>query len=180
MTKRKASLLEYMSPDRQLSLLGNQNQGLMKIGVTGHRMKRLPFHESENNRRLIKLSETVFPEKEGIHIISGMEWSGWDKYAALRACHLGAPLTAAVPYPSHAKLYAYFLGRQYPETEVVNVTRGNYSVEAMYARNKFIIDSSDVIYALWDGRPYGGTYYTVRRAESLGKTVINLWDEFTS
>ena len=51
---------------------------------------------------------------------------------------------------------------------------GTQDREAPLIRNKVIVNASDVLIACWDGRAAGGTAFTVRYAESLGKRVIRL------
>lgn len=45
---------------------------------------------------------------------------------------------------------------------------------APIARNYKIVDKSDVLVALWDGRTSGGTYRTIDYADKLGKPIILL------
>ena len=37
-----------------------------------------------------------------------------------------------------------------------------------------MIDKCDVLIAVWDGKPFGGTYKAIKYAESKGKQLINL------
>lgn len=45
---------------------------------------------------------------------------------------------------------------------------------APIARNYKIVDKSDVLVALWDGRTSGGTYRTIDYADKLGKPIVLL------
>lgn len=45
---------------------------------------------------------------------------------------------------------------------------------APIARNRVIVDRSDIIVALWDGRKTGGTYSTIQYAKKHSKPVIIL------
>ncbi len=41
-------------------------------------------------------------------------------------------------------------------------------------RNEMIVDKSDIIVALYDGRTKGGTYYTIKYARKINKPIIFL------
>lgn len=53
------------------------------------------------------------------------------------------------------------------------VLSGEYYPGCMHVRDRFMVDNSDVILS-YLRRKYGGTYYTVRYAESKGKKIIEL------
>ena len=65
------------------------------------------------------------------------------------------------------KLYAELLQKaDYTAREEKNYFRG-----CMLKRNDFLIDNSSLLYAYYDGRKTGGTYYTVNKAQKKGLTV---------
>ena len=43
----------------------------------------------------------------------------------------------------------------------------------MQKRNEYMVNNSDYVIAVWDGKP-SGTGNTVRYAESKGKTIITI------
>lgn len=47
-------------------------------------------------------------------------------------------------------------------------------VQILDSRNVGMIDKCDVLIAVWDGKPFGGTYKAIKYAESKGKQLINL------
>ena len=47
-----------------------------------------------------------------------------------------------------------------------------YEKDCMLMRNKFMVDNSNFVIAMWDGRKYGGTFYTLKCAEKLNKQII--------
>lgn len=49
----------------------------------------------------------------------------------------------------------------------------NYTYDCMQKRNEYMIDNSDFVIAVWDGRP-SGTGNTVRYAESKDKNIIRI------
>lgn len=42
----------------------------------------------------------------------------------------------------------------------------------MLKRNRRMVDYSKYVIAAWDGRKYGGTYYTINYAKKLNKEII--------
>lgn len=49
-----------------------------------------------------------------------------------------------------------------------------YGKSAPIIRNIAIVNNSDKLVALWDGREYGGTYRTIQLAENKGIEIIYL------
>lgn len=47
-----------------------------------------------------------------------------------------------------------------------------YEKDCMLMRNKFMVDNSNFVIAMWDGRKRGGTYYTLNYAKKLNKQII--------
>ena len=52
-----------------------------------------------------------------------------------------------------------------------------YEKDCMLMRNKFMVDNSDFVIAMWDGRKRGGAYHTLNYAKKLNKQIIlaNYW-----
>ncbi|MDO4549571.1 MAG: putative molybdenum carrier protein [Clostridia bacterium] len=48
----------------------------------------------------------------------------------------------------------------------------SYHKSCYHLRNRYMVDNSDALMAVWDGKPTGGTAYTVNYAHSQGKQVI--------
>ena len=42
----------------------------------------------------------------------------------------------------------------------------------MQKRNKYMVDQSDLVIAVWDGKKVGGTWNTIKYAKSKEKQVI--------
>jgi uncharacterized phage-like protein YoqJ len=51
----------------------------------------------------------------------------------------------------------------------VIVSPGSYSPEKMHLRDRWIIDNSNALCAVWTGIQYGGTFGTIRYAEKESK-----------
>jgi len=52
----------------------------------------------------------------------------------------------------------------------VNLPRNHIS-DLIYARDKYVVDSSDRLLACWDGKKNGGTWKTIQYAQSLNKPI---------
>ena len=61
--------------------------------------------------------------------------------------------------------------------EVVFVSEPGYAAWKMQVRNKWMVDNSDLVLALWNGTD-GGTANCVRYAEKVGKPITNLWERW--
>ncbi len=83
-------------------------------------------------------------------------------------------LEAAVPYERrlHSKnedfQYALKLCNK------ITVIQKQYDPGCFQKRNKYMVDKSDAVIAIWDGRTSGGTYNTIKYAQSLGKEIIQI------
>lgn len=147
----------------------------MIVGVTGHRgVKQEPGELDRFARLFVALSGA---EK----IISGMAL-GWDMAVAKAALDLDVPLIAAVPFPQQADQWAMADRVQWLRclnaAETVNIGGPCFDTRLYLDRNKWIVDHSSRLGALYDGRGYGGTRHCVLYAEAEGCRVDPLWDRW--
>lgn len=56
-------------------------------------------------------------------------------------------------------------------TDVLQPNFARYGRAATLIRDRAIVDTSECLYACYDGRRYGGTYYTISHAKRAGKPV---------
>ena len=153
---------------------------------TGHRPQSLPFGFNEQDERCIKLKRLLRKEierqitEEGVtHFISGMA-IGVDMYAAeivleLKAKYPQITLESAIPCETQAVKWPSMLRERYylivSKCDKETMIQRHYTADCMHKRNRYMVDTSDTVIAVWDGRP-GGTGKTVAYAETKGKTVI--------
>lgn len=79
-------------------------------------------------------------------------------------------LEAALPIPAwRRKGYEYNLILQ--KCDLIKVHSPKYSDSCFSVRNRYMVDISDRIIAVYDGRKRGGTVNTLNYARSLGKDV---------
>lgn len=151
---------------------------------TGHRPQKLGYGENsiqcdELKGRLEELIKSLI-EKEGVmHFISGVAL-GVDTYAAnivlnLKAQYPGITLECAIPCETQAvkwnerdrDIYYDLIAKCDKET----LLQQNYTSDCMQKRNEYMVDNSDYVIAIWNGKP-GGTGNTVKYAKKKNKVVL--------
>lgn len=143
----------------------------MILGITGHRPPLVGGYEIPNPiyEKVYRALQEKFHELCPHKIISGMAL-GSDQYAAWAAMELNIPFIAAVPcdgqdskWPEESRLK--FKTLLDAAAEIVVVSPGPYSPEKMHVRDRWIVDHSDALCAVWTGIKQGGTFGTIRYAE---------------
>jgi len=91
-----------------------------------------------------------------------------------------ARLVAVIPYDGYDRLWPAPLRNRYRSLlaradEVVMYPGGPYAPWKPHARNRWMVDRSRLVVAVWDGRHGGGTYGTVEYARTRGVPVRVVW-----
>lgn len=159
----------------------------MTVAVTGHR-KLARAVEPVIHAALQHAARRLAARYPGVTVISGMAL-GVDQLAALavlgaRDADFPCRLLCAVPFPGQDRLWGEFDRRVYQsileradEVRVLHPDEPRTPEEArrlLLARNAWMVEQADLLLAVWDGRPGGGTAWTVRKALKLGKKVARL------
>lgn len=139
----------------------------MILAATGHR-----FQTFEQAR--LNLKNFLELNYKNIEFgISGMA-AGWDTIFARACLFYNIPLHCYVPFwgqkPSSPH-YQEILDR----ATLTKVCSDHYYKRCFLDRDDRMVEAADIIIACWDGRPQGGTFYTVNKAVSNKKLVVNLW-----
>lgn len=117
---------------------------------------------------------------DDLEIITGMAL-GWDTAVATACRDLGVPFIAALPFRGQDAYWTAEERRDYrllldAAREIVVI--GKAKLNRFYLlRDYWIVDNSDHMTALDSGRP-SGTHTTVLYAESKGRKVEPLWDDW--
>jgi uncharacterized phage-like protein YoqJ len=148
----------------------------MIIGITGHRPKTLGGYNIPNPTYNFVLSETekFLRQSEATKIVTGM-CIGYDQWVAQLAMKLHIPFIAAVPFigqellwpKENQTLYRKILS-QADQVEIVSP--GGFASWKMHARNRWIVDHSDVMLAAFDGSK-GGTFNCIEYAKEQKKQI---------
>ncbi len=93
-----------------------------------------------------------------------------------------ARLCAVIPYVGQQNEWS--VADQYKWIKLVHkaddvffVDKGPFAVWKLMNRNKWMVDNSDLVIAVWDGVKKGGTAHCVKYAKKQGKEIMNLWPE---
>ena len=88
----------------------------------------------------------------------------------------GLCLEAAIPYAGRLKTWDKCFQELLLCCSEVRVGCEKYTPSCFMQRNRYMVNRSQRVIAVYDGRNYGGTFYTIRYARSLGRDirVINI------
>ena len=156
-----------------------------KICFTGHRSQSLPwgYDETKESCILFKSVMTSIIEKAIIngytYFISGMAL-GVDMICAeivleLKKKYKNVMLECAIPCLDQEKKWPLSEQERYKKiihkADVVHyVSEAKYSGTCMNDRNRYMVEQSDVVIAVWNGKP-SGTGNAIKMARDAGKKV---------
>ena len=153
---------------------------------TGHRAEKLPW-TSENDSRCLALKQKIWDSllalyASGIrHFICGMA-TGCDIYfgeavIALRSERPDVTLEAAIPFEGQSQHWADAVRKRYyrlaEECDKQTVLHRNYTPDCMMDRNRYMVDHSGTLLAVYNGSP-GGTQATMLYALRQGLEIIEI------
>ena len=133
----------------------------MKIAVTGHRPERIKGHEKEIYEWFKEKFAAIRPSE----VITGMA-QGVDQIAAQAARDLGINYLCVYPYKRNVSVV---------EQDLIDSSSGvvwladKYFKDCYTTRDRWMVDRSDKVLVVWDGKPGGGTYYTMGYAQEKNK-----------
>lgn len=133
----------------------------MKIAVTGHRPERIKGHEKEIYEWFKKKFAAIRPSE----VITGMA-QGVDQIAAQTARDMGINYLCVYPYKRNVSVV---------EQDLIDSSSGvvwladKYFKDCYTTRDRWMVDRSDKVLVVWDGKPGGGTYYTMGYAQEKNK-----------
>ena len=106
---------------------------------------------------------------------------GVDTWAAeivleLKETYPDIMLVAAIPFPEQAKLWSEKHRLRYNHIlslcDSIQIVSLSHSSSCMMRRNKFMVDNSDYVIAVWNGSASGGTAKTLGYAQKLNKKTV--------
>lgn len=153
----------------------------MIYSATGHRPDKLGGYTKKATYNLRKIAWEFLKVNPCDKVISGMAL-GWDMAWAEAAIVLGIPTVAAIPFKGQERMWPSESQKRFNTiltgcSEVVIVSEGSYNPYLMQVRNRWMVDNSDTVVALWDGSK-GGTGNCITYATKQNKPIINLIEEY--
>ncbi len=154
----------------------------------GHRPKKFPWGYDETDYRCIELKKELSAQIAKLvdtgytDFFYGMA-EGTDTWAALAVLALkkenpALKLHCVLPCEGQANKWSasareiYFSILERADC-VVQVSR-EYSIDCMLRRNRYLVDHTSCLLAVYNGERRGGTAMTVRYAKKLGREIIVL------
>ncbi|MBS5467655.1 MAG: DUF1273 family protein [Clostridium sp.] len=153
---------------------------------TGHRPMKLPFGADESHPKCNQLKsilrteiERLITEHRVCRFITGMAL-GIDQICAeivldLKEKYPQIMPECAIPYEGQAIQWSaeqrdrYFGILEKCDKETMLQTR--YTKDCMQKRNRYMVDQSNHVLAVWDGSFRSGSGQTVRYAQKMGKMI---------
>ncbi len=157
------------------------------ICVTGHRPKTLYGYDLTHPkwRKLFDTFQSILIEKKCTMAITGMAL-GVDTVFGQAVLDLrdnknyDIGLLCAVPCFHYQEKWfnktdiENFENLLKKANRVVYVTEDEYQPYVLERRNHFMVDNSDEILAVWNGKKEGGTYHCIKYAERMQKPITNI------
>ncbi|MBR4424841.1 MAG: DUF1273 family protein [Oscillospiraceae bacterium] len=156
--------------------------------ITGHRPQKLPWRREETDMRCAALKAALRNKLEALSgegycdFLSGMA-EGVDTWAAelvleLRDKNPALKLHCILPCREQADKWSASARERYRKIldradSVVYVNRSSGKT-CMLERDRFLVDHAELLLAVYNGEPRGGTAATLRYARRGGKTVVVL------
>lgn len=153
---------------------------------TGHRPQKLPWGYDENDKRCIRLKETLAEKITALaqagytDFLSGMA-EGVDTWAALTVLALREKsptlkLHCILPCKGQADKWSTMAREKYnlilKQADSVIYISENYYQGCMLERNRYMVDHADMLLAVYNGEWRGGTAAAVHYAQKLGREII--------
>lgn len=160
---------------------------MKKICFTGYRPFKLPFEISEENKAYLsfyaRAKNLIISQIEAgnRYFISGMA-KGADLILTkiileLKRVYEGLFLECAIPFEGQSrgweKEQKKFYDTARDNSDKVTIIGKSRSIYNFMARNRYMVDNSDIVIAVYDGKS-GGTKFTYDYAVKKGKQVIIL------
>lgn len=142
------------------------------VAITGHRAEKL----ANMNQQYAKVQLAhAYNDLDATLVIQGM-CDGVDLIAAKIAYDHHIPYYAVRPWDGHRAPAGwtdwYLNARVYAERVITLDKSASYPGPWVYHnRNKWMVDNSDLLIAVWNGDKVGGTYQTVKYAQSKQKRI---------
>ena len=161
---------------------------IQAVAFSGHRPKKFPWKYDETAsdcgalKQILRENVDKFIRQGIVHYLSGMA-EGTDIWAAeavlaARETHKKIKLHCILPCVAQADKWSAASRERY--RSILNLADSLYYVNREYRqgcmleRNRFLVDWSTVLFAVYNGEKRGGTAATVRYARKMGREIFTL------
>ena len=150
------------------------------IAFTGHRI--IPLARQEEVRKRLTTAVTLACKSGMTRFYCGMAL-GFDMMAAevvlsLKDKFPDIQLFAVVPFSGQSTRWVSSEQERYhrilAKTDKVVTLSKDYFRGCLLRRNDYMLSHSCSVIAYYDGKPKGGTFYTVRKAKRMKMNVVNI------
>lgn len=143
-----------------------------RMAITGHRLERIPDLDALR----VRLHD-IFLEFSPQQFIQGMA-NGVDLNSAVVALKQNLPVLGAKPWAGHTPRkedeHMYRWVEKRSQIVDVNDAKGFPGNWAYQKRNEYMVNNADMLLAVWDGKPKGGTFNCLKYALKVGVPVYHL------
>ena len=160
----------------------------MSVCFSGYRPEKLPWGGDESDPRCAALKKRLYDAAESAcaqgyrHFISGMAQGGdlifCEAVLKQKERHPDIVLEAAIPFAGQADRWSKVQQERYrrllAQCDMETLVQQNYTPGCMMRRNRYMVDRSNRLIALFDGNPGGGTCNTLLYAIREALEVIQL------
>lgn len=166
-----------------------------KCSCTGHRPQKFPFEYSRRSKEYLTYFKelenkikTAITEYGVTHFISGMAIGVDLDFAQIVLKYrkkYSLTLECAVPCSNQTlkwdKKDIARYNRILKKADSITLVSERYTPECMLKRNRYMVDKSDLVIAVFNGIEKGGTWYTIQYAErrSVPILILNLKNKNT-
>ncbi|MFA5450184.1 MAG: SLOG family protein [Clostridia bacterium] len=159
---------------------------MKKCCFTGNRAYKLPWKENEKDERCLMLKAKLNIQIVGLieqgfdYFISGMA-QGIDTYLAeivldLKKLFPNILLECAAPCKTQAKYWEQKDIERYnkilAQADKVTYVFENYNKFCNQVRNRYMVNNSELVLAVWNGEKSGGSYMTIKYAQKAKKPIV--------
>ena len=155
------------------------------VCITGHRPAKLPWGYKTNGTEYMKYHKTLqkyikhYIKLGYLNFISGMALGVDMDFAEIvlefKDKNKLITLECAIPCLCQTKMWNKMQIVRYnniiAHADKITLVNDHYFSYCMLARNKYMVDCSDIVLAVWNGGKKGGTWQTIKYANNKNKKI---------
>lgn len=151
------------------------------IAFTGHRIIPLAWQDEVGERltAVVTLACNLGMTRFYCGMALGFDMMAAEVVLSLKDKFPDIQLIAVVPFSGQSSRWASSEQERYyrilAKTDKVVTLSENYFRGCLLRRNDYMLSHSSGVIAYFDGKPKGGTSYTVRKAERMKMNVVNIY-----